>query len=857
MTAKVTPMMQQYMKIRSEYPNALLMYRMGDFYEFFFEDANIAARELEIVLTSRSRDSSGEPIPMCGVPWHSANAYIAKLVQKGYHVAVCEQIEDPKQSNGIVKREVTRLLTPGTVIEDYLLDENINNYLAAVYGEGERIGWAWLDVSTGAFYLSEFHGEERQILLEREIHRIMPVECLINPEYHENTLWERDSTIHLVTPEHIPGLDEAITALQRQFKVETLGDWFPSDCTVGIIAAAIIILYLHQTQKNEFSHICDIQLVQQHYYMDLDDFTRQNLELTSSLRGNPKEGTLLSVLDRCCNPMGKRRLRQWLHRPLTEVEAVEYRLDAVEELVELQTLRQQLYQDLKQLYDIERITGRLGSRSASPRDLLALKNSLALLPQILQNLNGCRANMLQDIAGMNPLSKLCALIEQAIDENAPLNINEGGIIRSGFDPEVDELRALSREGSQWLLEYEAEQREATGIKSLKVSFNRVFGFYIEVTKANLSLVPENYVRKQTLVNNERFITAELKTYEDKILRAEEQLKGLESRLFMELRDQLEPYCPELLQNARLLAELDCILSLAVCAYLNDYCRPRFKADGGINIIAGRHPVIELSLSDNRFVPNDLELSMDHHRFAIITGPNMGGKSTFMRQVALICLMAQMGSFVPAEQAELSILDRIFTRVGASDNLYGGQSTFMVEMVELAEIMKSATENSLIILDEIGRGTSTYDGLSIAQATSEYIETHLQAKTLFATHYHELTALAEQHEHIFNLSVSVIESGDTLSFMKKVLYGKADKSYGIHVAQLAGLPLSVTKRANEILAELETEPHPAASAPSASLSQGALFIEEEHPLIDSLRRLNLDGLTPREALSLLYQWKEQV
>ncbi|MDO4540632.1 MAG: DNA mismatch repair protein MutS, partial [Syntrophomonadaceae bacterium] len=638
---KQTPMMQQYMRIRQQYPDALLMYRMGDFYEFFFDDAITAARDLEIVLTSRSRDTQGEPVPMCGVPWHSVNSYISRLISKGHHVAVCEQVEDPKLSTGIVKREVVRLLTPGTVLEDFLLDENVNNYLAAICDYGNRLGWSYLDVSTGAFYVSEFSGDDREAVLEREVRRVSPAECLVSPQYCDRALWQ-DSGPHMHCVDNFPEPQQAASILCEQFSCDDLNEFAVGDRLAAISAAAAIILYLRQTQKSGFSHINTIQMLEPQAYLELDSFTRSNLELTQSLRGKSKQGTVLAVIDHCCNAMGRRRLRTWLERPLTDRTAIDYRLDAVEELVAEQVMRNQLLHDLKQLYDMERIIGRLGSKAASPRDLLALKNSLDLLPEVLNNMASCKAPMLRAIAAMDTMPDLRLMIEESIDDNAPLNPNDGGVIRSGYHPEVDELRSLSSEGSRWLMAYEAAEREATGIKSLKVSYNKVFGYYIDVTKSNVAAVPPHYIRKQTLVNNERFITVELKEYEDKIMRSTERLKELENKLFIELRDRLEPYSPALMQTARLVADLDCLLSLAVCAYLNDYCRPTFATDGSIDILAGRHPVIELSLTDIRFVPNDLHMAMKGNRFAIITGPNMGGKSTFMRQVALICLLAQMG-----------------------------------------------------------------------------------------------------------------------------------------------------------------------------------------------------------------------
>ncbi|HRW12505.1 MAG TPA: DNA mismatch repair protein MutS [Syntrophomonas sp.] len=853
--AKFTPMIEQYLEVKANHQDAILFFRLGDFYEMFFEDAVLAARELEIVLTSR--DGGQQKVPMCGIPYHAVNNYLPRLISRGYKVAICEQVEDPKQASGIVKREVIRIISPGTILEDFMLDEGANNYLAAVDIYEKTIGFAYIDISTGEFQFTEINGPHARQDLYAELHRVAPAECLLSARLTRNSLWEEqplgNDFLFSRFPEDDLDLDQSRAVMADHFGSAWLDEGSISACHAGCLAAGMIIRFLYNTQKSRLLHIDGLQFYQSSDYMELDSFTRRNLELTSTIRQGRKEGSLLDIIDQCRTPMGKRNLRRWLEQPLMGMEAINQRLDGVEELAADIGLRQSGRDAVNKMYDLERLSGKLGSPLLNPRDLLALKHSLALLPAIKGLLCNCNSQILRAIAELEPLAEVHEIIHSAIDDEAPLTVREGGIIKSGYHAEIDELKSLGVQGKNYLLEYENREKLRTGIKHLKVSYNKVFGYYIEVSKSNLNLVPADYIRKQTLVNTERFITEELKNYEDKILGAHDKLCVLEYDCFIEIKHNLEPFIPVLQASAKAVADFDSLLSLAQVAFLNDYVRPRLSRDGRLEIKAGRHPVVEKSLLDTRFVPNDIMLDNRDNRFAIITGPNMGGKSTYMRQAALINIMAQMGSFVPASEARISIVDRVFTRVGAADDLSAGQSTFMVEMVELAHILNHATANSLIILDEIGRGTSTYDGLSIAQAVSEYIHDKVKARTLFATHYHELTRLAEEKKGIINLSVSVMESVDTVTFLKKVLPGKADKSYGIHVAQMAGLPRTVTDRAYEVLAALESNEalprHP-------EVQQISLFAEGPNEILEELDHLDLDNLSAREALMILYHWKEK-
>lgn len=854
--AGYTPMIEQYLATKRDYPEEILFFRLGDFYEMFFEDARIASRELDIVLTAREGGNK-EKIPMCGVPHHAVNNYIARLISKGYRVALCDQVENPKQSVGIVKREVTRVITPGTVIDDAMLDESRNNYLTAIVDQDQVIGLAAVDISTGTFMVTELKGPDRFENLDNELQRLAPAECLLPAGSSMDSLWQDNFTRLGVLlsriQDDLPGLETARRSLLEHFGVDSLDGFGVQHFSAGIQAAAAILAFINRTQKIQLGQINSLTAYENSMFLEIDSFSQRNLELTATLHDNKKEGSLLGVLDHCCTSMGKRTLRRWLEQPLKDLNAINRRLDAVGELVEQLTMRQDCRATLQKINDLERLAGKIGSGAALPRDLVALKSSLGLIPQLKSLLAAAGSDYLEAIAAMDPLGEVFQLIDTSINDDAPPGIKEGGIIKPGFRAEVDELKELASQGKTWLVDFENREKERTGIRTLKVGFNRVFGYYIEISKANLGLVPPEYIRKQTLVNAERFISLELKEQEEKILGARERLYELEYDLFMDLCKQLKTYIEPLQKCAAAIADLDVLQSLAQAAYMNDYVRPELTRDGIIDIRAGRHPVVEKSLTAVRFVPNDIEMDTDQARLGIITGPNMGGKSTYLRQTALLVIMAQMGSFIPADAAHIGVVDRIFTRVGASDDLSAGRSTFMVEMLELARIINGASRDSLVILDEIGRGTSTYDGLSIAQAASEYIHDHIKAKTLFATHYHELTTLADSRPGVFNLSVSVLESGDTVTFLKKVLPGRADKSYGIHVAKLAGIPSKIINRAYEILHGLEKE----RSAPKPAAEQLSLFGSGGNPILDELESMKLDDVSPRNALDLLYRWQDQL
>jgi len=849
-------MIEQYLATKRDYPEEILFFRLGDFYEMFFEDARIASRELDIVLTAREGGNK-EKIPMCGVPHHAVNNYIARLISKGYRVALCDQVENPRQSVGIVKREVTRVITPGTVIDDAMLDESRNNYLTAIVDQDQVIGLAAVDISTGTFMVTELKGPDRFENLDNELQRLAPAECLLPAGSSMDSLWQDNFTRLGVLlsriQDDLPGLETARRSLLEHFGVDSLDGFGVQHFSAGIQAAAAILAFINRTQKIQLGQINSLTAYENSMFLEIDSFSQRNLELTATLHDNKKEGSLLGVLDHCCTSMGKRTLRRWLEQPLKDLNAINRRLDAVGELVEQLTMRQDCRATLQKINDLERLAGKIGSGAALPRDLVALKSSLGLIPQLKSLLAAAGSDYLEAIAAMDPLGEVFQLIDTSINDDAPPGIKEGGIIKPGFRAEVDELKELASQGKTWLVDFENREKERTGIRTLKVGFNRVFGYYIEISKANLGLVPPEYIRKQTLVNAERFISLELKEQEEKILGARERLYELEYDLFMDLCKQLKTYIEPLQKCAAAIADLDVLQSLAQAAYMNDYVRPELTRDGIIDIRAGRHPVVEKSLTAVRFVPNDIEMDTDQARLGIITGPNMGGKSTYLRQTALLVIMAQMGSFIPADAAHIGVVDRIFTRVGASDDLSAGRSTFMVEMLELARIINGDSRDSLVILDEIGRGTSTYDGLSIAQAASEYIHDHIKAKTLFATHYHELTTLADSRPGVFNLSVSVLESGDTVTFLKKVLPGRADKSYGIHVAKLAGIPSKIINRAYEILHGLEKE----RSAPKPAAEQLSLFGSGGNPILDELESMKLDDVSPRNALDLLYRWQDQL
>ena len=864
----LTPMLQQYMQVKSQHQDAILFFRLGDFYEMFFEDAELASRELEITLTSRDAGSE-KRAPMCGVPHHASDTYIARLVEKGYKVAICEQVEDPKTTKGIVKREVVRVVTPGTIIDNQVLAANQNNYLMAVSFEEQCCGLAVADASTGEFAVTEFHGQGADVKLVDELVRLRPVEVLVCQErktavaktllrYGQKPLlskFDTDDYKQIFCNE----------LLSRHFSEENCAEIRTCCHRSAIIAAGVLIDYLVQTQKNEMLHIKSIKPYRTHDYLILDGTTRRNLELTRSIRDGSKYGTLLDVVDFTRTAMGGRLLRQWIEQPLVSKVDIEQRLDTVEELVFNVTVRSELQTYLHRIYDLERLISRLVYGSANARDLLALKGSLLMLPTLQECLQNAASKQLTILAQrLSPMLDVTDYIAKSIHDEPPVSIRDGNIIKTGFSEVLDELRGASREGKTWLSQLEAAEREKSGIKSLKISFNKVFGYYFEITRANLHAVPDYFIRKQTLANAERYITPELKKYEDLILGAEEKSIQLEYQLFTEVRETLVAQIPRIQKVARSIAILDTFVSLAECAARNGYSRPQILEDATITIIDGRHPVVERLLTDNLFVPNDTYLDNSDQQIVIITGPNMAGKSTYMRQVSLIVLMAQVGSFVPAREAKVGVVDRIFTRVGANDDLATGQSTFMVEMMEVADILAHATAQSLLIFDEIGRGTSTYDGMSIAQSVVEYTHNNIKAKTLFATHYHELTHLEDTLAGVKNYCVAVKEQGDNIVFLRRIIRGGADRSYGIHVAQLAGLPAEVIKRAEELLILLEnqeiaaTNKHVAVEVHHENVTPVPIdMFSQEQKVLQQLSSIDVISITPIEALNLLYKFQRDL
>ncbi len=842
-----TPMMQQYKSIKSQAPDAILFFRLGDFYEMFGEDARTAAPILEIALTGRD-SGGGERIPMCGVPHHAVDGYLLKLVSAGYKVALCEQVEDPQAAKGIVKREIIRIISPGTLTDS--LVEQANNFLAAVYHEQDW-GLAFVDVSTGEFTV--FQTESLDILTT-ELSRIRPSELLLPAELLKAKHWrpyyltQREKKTYQHTL-----LEERFTEQRELFQE------FPT----AMKAANGLWQYILETSPGiDPSHILKVNAYRPEHWMLLDPWTRRNLELTESIRGQGKKGTLLSVLDFTKTAFGGRLLRRWIEQPLLLKGEIEKRLDYVEALVEDSFLRGDLIQLFGKVYDLERLMGKVSYGTANARDLLSLAQTLGVLPQLRALLAEGKSEPLQAfIPALEGLDPLAATLEQAINPEAPISLKDGNLLKAGYSVEIDELRSISSGGKAWVAKLESMEKDRTGIRSLKVGYNKVFGYYIEVTHANSHLIPAEYIRKQTLANAERFITPELKEYEQKILGAEEKVTQLEYQLFLELRETVRGQAAKILEAAHALAEIDVYTSLAEAAVRHHYSRPVMKGEGGLTIIEGRHPVVESMLQDTSFVPNDTILTEDKH-LALITGPNMAGKSTYMRQVALIVLMAQIGSFVPAQQATIPIADHIFTRVGASDDLASGQSTFMVEMYEVAHILRHVTPQSLIILDEVGRGTATYDGLSIAWAVAEYLAgQENKPKTLFATHYHELTDLEETHSGIFNLHVGVREHGEEIVFLHKIIPGRADRSYGIQVAKLAGLPANLLHRAKIILHELESSAKESRQEHlfnKEKATQLSLFeVQPLDPLLQEVSELSVEDLTPRQALDYLFDLKERI
>ncbi len=861
MTApKSTPMIRQYLQIKGDYPDAILFYRMGDFYEMFFEDAETAARVLDITLTSRNKNDES-PVPMCGVPYRAATGYIARLIENGFKVAVCDQVEDPAAAKGLVKREVVRVITPGMIIDEEFLDARSPNFILALARSGHLSGLAYLDISTGIFRATESTDAEG---IREELRRVGPKEILMPESARregESRLAGSAATTYL--DDHEFDYARAYRRLTDQFQTVNLEGFGCEHFRAGVAAAGALMAYVAETQKQKTAHITRIESYGLGGCLVVDETSRLNLELTRSLRTGSRRGSLLAVLDHTRTPMGARLFQGWLLAPLSEREGILERQAAVAEARERVLVRRALRELLKSVHDMERLGSKIVMNRANARDLVALQRSLQTLPGIWAELGGFSAALFQPPGPMEPLAASAALIERAIREDAPPTIHEGHLIKPGFHPELDELVAIGRDTKGYLVRLEQREREATGINTLKVSYNRVFGYYIEVPKARAHQTPGHYVRKQTLVNAERYITEELKGFETKVLGAEQARAELEHRLFQEIREAAAARYPHLQAAARFLARLDCLLNLAEVADQNHYCRPAILDEGRILIEDGRHPVVEKLLGGERFVPNSIEMDDAAHQVLIITGPNMAGKSTVLRQVALLVIMAQMGGFVPARKAALGVVDRIFTRVGALDNLSQGQSTFMVEMQETANILNHATGRSLVILDEIGRGTSTYDGLSIAWAVAEYLHdlNGTGVKTLFATHYHELTDLADRKPRVKNFSIAVKEWNDDIIFLHKLVPGGTNRSYGIQVARLAGVPPPVIGRAKKILFGIESGEHGAPAVSPAGRSakpvptQLDLFRTTEAKVLELLRAADLERLTPLEAMNLLSRLQE--
>ena len=865
-----SPMMQRYLETKEQYKDCILFYRLGDFYEMFFDDAITAARELEITLTGKDCGQE-ERAPMAGVPHHAAEMYISRLIAKGYKVAICEQLEDPKNAKGIVKRGVIRVVTPGTIVESNMLEERKNNYIMSIFKSGIYFGISVCDISTGEFYAAEIKDNNNFPQLLDEIARYSPSELVINSNLADCTeemskIRERFNTY--ITRFQDTFFDSKPDIIKLRFNLVDTNQKPIENIEERSFAVASInalIEYIEQTQMTSLDHINKITIYQISKYMSLDINARRNLEITEKMRDKSKKGTLLWVLDKTSTSMGGRHLRRWLNDPLIDTLEINRRLEAVKELKENVMLRGDVIDNLKKVYDIERLAGKMAYGNANARDMITLKNSLARLPEVKSVLQNCNSPMLKDIyENLDELQDIHDLIEKSIVEDPPMTVKDGGIIKMGYNEEVDKLKTATTEGKNWIIQLEAEEREKTGIKNLKVGFNKVFGYFIEVTKSNLDQVPERYIRKQTLTNAERYITEELKNLENQILGAEEKVVILEYDLFTKIREEIAKNIVRLQKTATMVSTLDVLASFAQVAEDMNYCMPQVDNSGVIDIKGGRHPVIEKMLGAGEFVENDTYLDKDENRLSIITGPNMAGKSTYMRQVALITLMAQVGSFVPAEEAKIGVVDKIFTRVGASDDLSMGQSTFMVEMMEVATILKEATPNSLVILDEIGRGTSTYDGLSIAWAVAEYIANKEKcgAKTLFATHYHELTELEEKIEGVKNYSIAVKEKGEDIIFLRKIVRGGTDESYGIHVARLAGVPKMVTEEANKILKSLErknilTGKKEEKKDKKQVEGQFDMYNFKLAEIAHEIDKINLNELTPIDALNTLVKIKEKM
>ena len=879
MSNELTPMMKQYMQTKEEYKDCILFYRLGDFYEMFFDDALTASKELEITLTGKNCGLE-ERAPMCGIPYHAVDSYLNRLVSKGYKVAICEQVEDPKTAKGIVKREVIRVVTPGTNLDTQGLDDTKNNYIMCIVYMADRYGLSVADVTTGEYLVTEL---DSQTKLMDELYKFMPSEIVCNEAFYMSGLDLDDlkNRLHMaIYSLEAWYFDDALCreTLQEHFKVASLEGIGLSDYECGMIASGALLKYLEETQKNSLSHMSRLTRYATGNYMVLDSATRRNLELVETLREKQKRGSLLWVLDKTKTAMGARTLRKYVEQPLIDKKSIVKRLDAVAELKDNAICREEIREYLNPVYDLERLVGKITYQSANPRDLIAFQSSLSMLPSVKCILKDMESDLLKEIyEELDPLEELCDLVGRAIQEEPPLAMKEGGIIKDGYNEEVDRLRKAKSEGKNWLADLETKEREKTGIKNLRIRYNKVFGYYLEVTNSFKDLVPDYYTRKQTLANAERYIIPELKELEDTILGAEDKLCALEYELYCEVRNTIAAELTRIQRTAKAVAKLDVIASLALVAERNNYVRPKINEKGVIDIRDGRHPVVEKMIPNDMFIANDTYLDDKKQRISIITGPNMAGKSTYMRQAALIVLMAQLGSFVPASSANIGLVDRIFTRVGASDDLASGQSTFMVEMNEVANILRNATSKSLLILDEIGRGTSTFDGLSIAWAVVEYISNSklLGAKTLFATHYHELTELEGKISNVNNYCIAVKEKGDDIVFLRKIVKGGADKSYGIQVAKLVGVPDPGINRAKEIVEELvtaditgkvkdiavqgsETKKKTQKKLDEVDLTQFSLFdTVKDDDVLNELKELDISHMTPMDAMNKLYQLQNKL
>ncbi|HRZ87645.1 MAG TPA: DNA mismatch repair protein MutS [bacterium] len=867
--SSLTPMMRQYRTIKETLPDTVLLFRLGDFYEMFFEDAKKASAILNIALTARE-SGKGNKVPMCGVPYHAAEGYIARLIKSGNKVAVCDQTEDPKLAKGIVRRGVTRIITPGTVLDSALLSDKAHNYLAAIDSAGGRYGLSYIDISTGEFRSTQA-ADERELV--SEIIRVRPAEIVAPLKIPaDSALIQRikaaaNPLVNFIDDWQFDP-DPCATALKGQFKVASLDGFGLRGQTLSVTTAGALIAYLKNNLYESLGHLRPVHLYSISGYMVLDAVSQRNLELVSTIRDGAREGTLLGVLDRTVTPMGGRTIKDWIASPLVDIPKIRERLDCVEAFVDSKDVMHRVRESLHDIRDIERIVGRLNCGAGNPRDLIALKTSLKAVPSVRAALGEIASPLIRALAeDCEDMADIVSLIERAIRDDAPVSIREGSIVKEGFSRQLDEIRSVYTTGRGWIAELQNREIERTGVKSLKVRYNKVFGYYIELSNAKLQSVPADYIRKQTLVNCERFVTEELKVYESKVLGAEERANALEADLFAQVRDEVLLETARLQKIARALAILDALASMALVSVSQNYVRPDVNDSDLIDIRGGRHPVVETLIGANAFVPNDLLLDMSENQLLIITGPNMAGKSTYIRQAALLVLMAQMGSFVPAESARVGLVDRIFTRVGASDDIASGQSTFMVEMTETANIINNATRRSLIILDEIGRGTSTFDGLSIAWAVCEYLHNNAEkrARTLFATHYHELTELELTMGGVKNYNIAVREWEEDVIFLRKIVRGGTDKSYGIHVAKLAGLPKEIIARAFEILDNLEEGSIAENGKPALakqkraveSAEQMSLFRDKKSPLLDEIEKLDVDNMTPLQALTKLMELKKKL